>query len=79
MLDRAAVRNLTCRREEMTKGTKPITAQEYERMAAELEAIAAAVRGHPDMNHHFAERLTLMAKQMREDMVRLSSGSSKGK
>ena len=48
-------------------------------MAYELETLAATIRGHPDMNHHFAERLTLMAKQMREDMVRLSSASSKRK
>jgi truncated hemoglobin YjbI len=49
---------------------KPFTAAEYERMAKELEDMAAAIRLKPEMNHHFAERLILLAKQMREDKIR---------
>ncbi len=47
--------------------------EEYERMARELEAMAASVRQHPEMNHHFAERLELLAKQIREDQIRTYS------
>ncbi len=50
---------------------KPLSVADYERMAMELETMADKVRQHPEMNHHFAERLTLIAKQMREDSMRL--------
>jgi hypothetical protein len=40
---------------------------EFERMAAELERIAKLVRERPAVNHHFAERIELLAKQMREE------------
>jgi hypothetical protein len=50
---------------------QPFTAQEYERMATELEAMADTIRNRPEMNHHFAERLQLLAKQMREDQARI--------
>ena len=48
-----------------------LTAAEYLRMAEELETMAAAVAGDPQTDHHFAERLILLAKQMREDGARL--------
>ena len=48
---------------------KPFTAAEYERMAKDLEDMAAAIRLKPEMNHHFAERLALLARQMREDRL----------
>jgi len=43
---------------------------EYERMALELEASATTLREHPEINPHFAERLELLARQMREDQAR---------
>jgi hypothetical protein len=46
---------------------EPVTNEEYRRMAETLEEVAARIRQQPELNHHFAERLTLMAKQMRED------------
>ena len=49
---------------------KPFTATEYDRMATELESMASAIRARPEMNHHFAERLALLAQQMREDLMR---------
>ncbi len=48
---------------------KPLSAEEYERMSAELEAMARLIRDRPEMNHHFAERLELLARQMREDQM----------
>lgn len=48
----------------------PFTVAEYERMAKELEDMAEAIRLRPEMNHHFAERLALLAKQMRDDRLR---------
>jgi hypothetical protein len=29
------------------------------------------IRARPEMNHHFAERLALLAKEMREDEARV--------
>lgn len=43
---------------------------EYERMATELETMSRTIRARPEMNHHFAERLALLATQMREDSIR---------
>ena len=53
----------------MSETPKRPTAAEYKRMAQELEAMAKKVREYPGMNHHFAERLELMARQMREDQA----------
>jgi alpha/beta superfamily hydrolase len=39
-------------------------------MTKELEEIAETIKKNPDMNHHFAERLALLAKQMRDDWER---------
>ncbi|HXJ00024.1 MAG TPA: hypothetical protein VNH44_02295 [Micropepsaceae bacterium] len=46
----------------------------YEELANELDTIAEAVRKNPELNHHFAERLHLLSKQLREDtrLMRLS-------
>ena len=55
----------------------PLTEREYERMAAELEPMSEAIRAHPAMNHHFAERLALLAKQMRDDSIRVHSREKK--
>jgi hypothetical protein len=64
-------------RAKVKKNTKSFTVGEYERMAAEMETLAATIRMHPEMNNHFAERLALIAKQMREDMVRLFPETAK--
>lgn len=50
----------------------------YEGLADELETIAESIRKNPQLNHHFAERLKQMARQMREDLelVRLTGKSS---
>ena len=45
---------------------KSLTEARYDRMANDLEAMAEAIRLHPEMNHCFAERLVLLAKEMRE-------------
>ena len=54
----------------MSSSEKVLEEAEYERMARELEAMAATIKSRPEVNHHFAERLTLLAKQMREDFAR---------
>jgi truncated hemoglobin YjbI len=54
----------------VTPGEKALTEAEYDRMAKDLEAMSQTIRLRPEMNHHFAERLALLAKQMREDSVR---------
>ena len=61
----------------MSESKNPLTKEEYERMAHELEAMSKAIRAHPEMNHHFAERLALLAKQMREDIIRVDFGKKK--
>ena len=61
----------------MPESQKALTKQEYERMAKELEAMSAAIRAHPEMNHHFAERLALLAKQMREDLIHIRLDNNK--
>jgi truncated hemoglobin YjbI len=55
----------------MSESRTPLTKEEYERMAKELEVMSDKIRSHPEMNHHFAERLALLAKQMREDLIRV--------
>ena len=56
---------------------KAFTEAEYDRMAKDLEAMSQAIRLRPEMNHHFAERLALLAKQMREDSIRVHPGSKR--
>lgn len=55
----------------MSENSKKLDPVEYERMAQELEDMARTVRDHPEVNHHFAERLELLARQMREDQTRV--------
>lgn len=40
-------------------------------MALELESMAKTVGVHPEVNHHFAERLMLLSKQLREDLIHM--------
>lgn len=54
----------------MSLSAPPLTVHEYDRMASELQIMSDSIRARPEMNHHFAERLALLAKQMREDCVR---------
>lgn len=54
-----------------------LTLLEYERMANELQRISDVIRAYPDMDHHFAERLALLAKEMREDEARVYPRASK--
>ena len=54
----------------MTLSAPPLTTHEYNRMAGELQIMSDSIRARPEMNHHFAERLALLAKQMREDCIR---------
>jgi truncated hemoglobin YjbI len=58
----------------MTKKQKPITLEDYDRMAGELEVMSASIRARPEMNHHFAERLAILAAQMREDIFEQHPG-----
>ena len=44
---------------------KRFTGQDYERIAGELEHLAALV--HPEMSHDAAERLKVIAREMRAD------------
>ncbi len=46
---------------------KRFTADDYDRMAMELETMATTIRQHPEMNHHTWQRLEVMVKEMRED------------
>jgi hypothetical protein len=52
----------------MSKSEKRLTLPEYDRMAGDLEAMAAAIRTRPEVNHHFAARLAILAAQMRENI-----------
>ncbi|MGZ5939832.1 MAG: hypothetical protein ACXWLC_00160 [Rhizomicrobium sp.] len=61
----------------MPKNIKPLTQEEYDRMALELEVMSKTIRARPEMNHHFAERLALIAKQMREDNLRIHPRTKK--
>jgi hypothetical protein len=54
----------------MPPAKEPLSAAEYDRMADELESMAETIRLRPEMNHNFAERLALLAKQIREDAQR---------
>jgi hypothetical protein len=38
-------------------------------MAEELESMAEVIRTRPEINQHFAERLALLAKEMRDSAV----------
>lgn len=49
-----------------------LTAAEYLRMAQELETMAAELAQDLNVDHHFAERLIVLSRQMREDGARLA-------
>jgi hypothetical protein len=49
---------------------KPLTVPQYERMANALQAMSEQIRLRPEMNHHFAERLETLSREMREDEAR---------
>jgi truncated hemoglobin YjbI len=55
----------------MAEKAKALSAEEYERMAGEFEAMARAIRDRPEINHQFAGRLERLARQMREDQARI--------
>jgi hypothetical protein len=46
---------------------RKFTAQDYERMANELEVMSETICLHPEMNHHTSERLKALVREMRED------------
>ncbi len=48
----------------------PLSVPQYELMAAELQKMSDMIRSRPEMNHHFAERLAVLSKEMREDEAR---------
>jgi hypothetical protein len=52
------------------KSAKPLTIPQYERMANDLQAMSDMIRARPEMNHHFAERLETLSREMREDEAR---------
>ena len=49
---------------------KPLSVPQYERMANDLQIMSDAIRARPEMNHHFADRLQTLSKEMREDEAR---------
>jgi len=49
---------------------KPFTIPQYERMASDLQTMSDMIRARPEMNHHFADRLETLSKEMREDEAR---------
>lgn len=56
----------------MSSAQQALTAAQYLHMAEELEAMAATIAQGGQVDHHFAERLSLLARQMREDGARLA-------
>jgi hypothetical protein len=54
----------------LPKTKKPFTLPEYKRMQETLQGLSDDIRARPEMNHHFAERLALLARQMGEDSLR---------
>jgi hypothetical protein len=58
-------------------GAAPLTVPQYERMASDLQAMSDAIRAHPEMDHHFAERLAVLSKEMREDEARAHPETAK--
>jgi hypothetical protein len=44
--------------------------REDEDIARELEQVAQLVRDHPELNHHAADRLAAIARDIRADIAR---------
>lgn len=57
---------------------KPLTAPQYERMANDLQKMSEEIRQRPEINHHFADRLETLSKEMREDEARVYPDVVKG-
>jgi hypothetical protein len=55
----------------------PLSQPQYEKMADELQTMSDAIRARPEMNHHFAERLATLAREMREDEERVYPETAK--
>ncbi|MES2471577.1 MAG: hypothetical protein V4601_01925 [Pseudomonadota bacterium] len=55
-------------------GKKPLSVPQYEQMASELQRMSDMIRARPEMNHHFAERLATLSREMREDEARVYPG-----
>lgn len=51
--------------------SKPLSIPQYEQMADELQKMSDLIRSRPEMNHHFAERLAVLSREMREDEARV--------
>lgn len=54
----------------MSGSVPPTRLQEDEDIARELEQVAELVRGHPELNHHAADRLAAIARNIRADIAR---------
>ncbi len=54
----------------MAEEKVPFTVPEYRRMANVLQIMSDNIRERPAMDHHFAERLARLAKEMVEDCFR---------
>lgn len=52
----------------MPQSEKTLSLPLYDEFATELETMAAVIKARPEMNHHFAARLAILAAQMREDI-----------
>ena len=52
--------------------TPPQSVTDYEKVAAELESIAEMLRQSPEFNHHVADRLLGIARDIRLDLNRIS-------
>ena len=50
-----------------TPADKPKPQIFYEKVIDELETVAALIRAHPELNHHAADRLLAIAKDIRTD------------
>jgi len=48
-----------------------LSVPQYERMADHLQKSSEMIRARPELNHQFADRLTLLSKDMREDGARV--------
>ena len=58
-------------------GQKPLSEPQYERMAADLQAMSDQIRLRPEMDHHFADRLQTLSREMREDETRVYPDAAK--
>jgi hypothetical protein len=54
----------------MSGSVAPKRLQEDEDIALELEQVAELVRRHPELNHHAADRLASIARNIRADIAR---------